>query len=77
MAGLMAEVVENHVRTHLVDQDTHLYAQFGAGYRQLRDFRAGFIEGMEMALTVYPDAQVSVGEKGITLRPSRPVIAHV
>ncbi len=23
MAGLMAEVVEDHVHTHLVDQDTH------------------------------------------------------
>ena len=53
-----------------------LYAQFGAGYRRLRDFRAGFVEGLELALAVYPEAHVSVAEKGVVLRPSRPAIAH-
>jgi len=51
-----------------------LFAQFGAGYARLRDFRAGFIGGLEMALAVYPEAQVSMGEKGIILRPSRPAV---
>jgi replication initiator protein len=51
-----------------------LFAQFGAGYGRLRDFRAGFTGGMELALAVYPEAQVSIDEKGITLRPSRPAI---
>lgn len=53
-----------------------LSAQFGAGYGRLRDFRAGFTSGLEMALAVYPEAQVSMGEKGITLRPSRPAIGR-
>ena len=53
-----------------------LFAQFGAGYSRLRDFRAGFIGGVELALAVYPEAQVSVGERGITLRPSRPAVGR-
>lgn len=53
-----------------------LYAQFGAGYQRLRDFRAGFVEGVDLALAVYPEAKVSMGEKGITLRPSKPAIAR-
>ena len=31
---------------------------------------------VEMALAVYPEAQVSMGEKGITLRPSRPAVGR-
>ena len=54
-----------------------LYAQFGAGYRRLRDFRAGFIEGLELALAVYPEAGVGLEEKGITLRPSKPAISRI
>src|SRR3954447_5292827 len=53
-----------------------LFAQFGAGYGRLRDFRAGFTGGMELALAVYPEAQVSIDEKGITLKPSRPAIGR-
>jgi hypothetical protein len=52
-----------------------LYAQFGAGYGRVRDFRAGFVGGLELALAVYPEALVSVEERGIVLRPSRPAIA--
>lgn len=53
-----------------------LFAQFGAGYGRLRDFRAGFIGGVELAMAVYPEAQVSMGERGITLRPSRPAVGR-
>ena len=35
MAGLMAEVVEDHVRTHLVDQDLHPGALNGEAAEQL------------------------------------------
>ena len=52
-----------------------LYAQFGAGYGRLRDFRAGFTGGLELALAVYPEAHVSIDERGVVLRPSRPAIA--
>ena len=54
-----------------------LYGQFGAGYGRLRDFRAGFSTGLELALAVYPEARVSVDERGMTLRPSRPAVAKV
>ncbi len=53
-----------------------LFAQFGAGYGRLRDFRSGFIGGIEMALAVYPEARVSISERGITLRPSRPAVGR-
>jgi FrmR/RcnR family transcriptional regulator, repressor of frmRAB operon len=35
MAGLMAEVVEDHVRTHLVDAETHPGALNGEAAEQL------------------------------------------
>jgi hypothetical protein len=54
-----------------------LNAQFGAGYSRLRDFRSGFLGGLELALAVYPEARVSVDERGVVLRPSRPAIAKV
>ena len=54
-----------------------LYAQFGAGYGRLRDFRAGFIGGLELAVAVYPEARISVEERGVVLRPSRPSVARV
>lgn len=68
-------------RLHALKNDAEvswpsLFAQFGAGYGRLRDFRAGFIGGIELALAVYPEAQVSMGERGITLRPSRPAVSR-
>jgi len=52
-----------------------LYAQFGAGYRHIRQFRAQFIEALQLALAAYPDANVALGERGVILRHSRPAIA--
>lgn len=54
-----------------------LNAQFGAGYGRLRDFRSGFLGALELALAVYPDARVSVDERGVILRPSRPAVAKI
>ena len=54
-----------------------LNAQFGAGYGRLRDFRSGFLGGLELALAVYPEARVSVDERGVVLRPSRPAIPKI
>jgi hypothetical protein len=67
-------------RLHALKGDTEiswpsLYAQFGAGYGRLRDFRTGFLHGLELALAVYPEAKVAVDDAGIVLRPSRPPIA--
>lgn len=52
-----------------------LYAQFGAGYGRLRDFRSGFVAGLELAIAVYPEARISLDDRGVVLRPSRPAVA--
>ena len=67
-------------RLHALRRDTEigwpaLYGQFGAGYSRLRDFRADFIGGLDLALAAYPDARVAIGERGVILRPSRPAVA--
>jgi len=41
------------------------------------DFQAGFVGALELALAVYPEAHVSVDERGVTLRPSRPAVAKL
>jgi len=51
-----------------------IFEQFGSGYRRLRDFRKRFIEALQLALAVYPDAKVDVDEQGVILYPSRPPI---
>src|SRR6185437_2987067 len=66
-------------RLHALTRDVEvswpaLCAQFGAGYGRLRDFRAGFLGGLELAMAVYPEARVTVEERGIVLRPSRPAV---
>ncbi len=66
-------------RLHALTRDVEvswpaLYAQFGSGYARLRKFRADFTNGLDLAMAVYPDAQVVVEERGIVLRPSRPSI---
>lgn len=67
-------------RLHALRRDVEvgwpaLQAQFGAGYSRLRDFRADFLSGLQLALAAYPEARVSMGDRGIVLRPSRPAVA--
>ena len=52
-----------------------LKAQFGTGFRRLDHFRPVFLENLELALAVYPDAQVTVGDRGVTLLPSKSPVA--
>lgn len=66
-------------RLHALNRDVSvswpaLHAQFGAGFQLIRKFRAHFIECLELAMAAYPDARVSVDERGLVLRPSRPAI---
>jgi len=51
-----------------------LHNQFGAGFNLIRKFRSHFIECLELAMAAYPDARVSVDDRGVILRPSRPAI---
>ena len=69
-------------RLHSLPRETDvgwpaLFAQFGAGFQRLRKFREQFTECLELALAAYPDANVSLDEHGITMRPSRPAVAKL
>ncbi|WP_207460738.1 replication protein RepA [Azospirillum sp. SYSU D00513] len=48
-----------------------LHGQFGAGYKNVFQFKPRFLDALKAALAVYPDAKVTVDETGITLLPSR------
>jgi hypothetical protein len=69
-------------RLHALKRDVEigwpaLHAQFGAGFDRLRRFRAYFLESLELALAAYPDAGVTLGERGLILHPSRPAVTKV
>jgi hypothetical protein len=52
-----------------------LHAQFGGGVTRLDHFRTVFVENLNLALAVYPDAKVEISGRGLTLQPSRPPIS--
>jgi hypothetical protein len=52
-----------------------LHTQFGAGTRQLWHFRPRFSRELKAATAVYPEARVSVDERGVLLIPSPPPAA--
>ena len=52
-----------------------LYAQFGAGYDQMKHFKPRFVQALQYALAAYPDAKVEPADDGVVLHPSRPPIA--
>lgn len=54
---------------------TALYGQFGAGFKRPRAFRTRFLERLEIVLVDHPEARVSPNGTGVTLCPSRPVVA--
>ena len=56
---------------------TAIHAQFGAGFDKLFHFKPRFIEALAAAVAAYPEARVEMGEKGITLHPSRPPVARL
>lgn len=67
-------------RLHSLPAPTHvswaaLYAQFGQGYARRDHFRGKFKETLELAMSVYPDADVTPSERGLLLKPSRPPVA--
>jgi Plasmid encoded RepA protein len=53
-----------------------LHAQFGRGITRMDHFKQQFRETLELALAVYPEANVGLdGSTGIMLKPSRPPVA--
>lgn len=53
---------------------TALMPQFGRAYSDRKEFRRRFVENLQMALAVYPDANVEVVRGGLKLLNSRPAV---
>ena len=47
-----------------------LHRQFGAGFSLVRQFKAKFREPLALALSVYPEAKIDIGEQKVVLHPS-------
>jgi hypothetical protein len=67
-------------RLHCLRQPTPitwaaLHGQFGAGFKNLAQFKPHFTQAVNMALMVYPDARVDIQKVGLVLHPSRPPVA--
>lgn len=51
-----------------------IYAQFGGGFKALRQMKPVLIEALIIALAVYPEARVDVEKDGLALHPSAPAV---
>jgi len=54
-----------------------LKTQFGADYTRTRGFKEAFLHHLRAILTIYPEANVEDGERGLLLKPSKPHVAHL
>jgi hypothetical protein len=53
---------------------TALHAQFGAGFKAVRQLKPTFREALALALAVYPEARIDVEPAGVVLHPSPPAV---
>lgn len=53
---------------------TAVHGQFGAGFRLVRQIKPTFLEALNLALAVYPEAGVRTDKDGIVLYPSPPAV---
>jgi hypothetical protein len=51
-----------------------VHAQFGAGFRLIRQIKPTFTEALKLALAVYPEAHVDADKQGLVLHPSPPAV---
>ncbi len=51
-----------------------VHGQFGAGFRRVRQIKPTFLEALNLALAVYPEARVDTDKEGLTLHPSPPAV---
>lgn len=51
-----------------------IHAQFGAGFRLVRQLKPSFLEALGLALAVYPEARVDADRQGLMLHPSPPAV---
>ena len=54
-----------------------IYAQFGTGFKEMRHFRPRFLDSLAAAVAAYPEAKITMSDKGIILNPSRPPVARL
>jgi len=69
-------------RMHALDKPTRIpwtsiHKQFGTGFKQMKHFKPVFLDNLEVALAVYPDAKLELLDEGIRLLPSPPPVAKV
>lgn len=50
------------------------HAQFGAGFKAIRQMKPVFVEALNLALAVYPEARVDIEASGLALHPSAPAV---
>jgi hypothetical protein len=53
---------------------TAIHAQFGAGFRLVRQIKPTFMDALTVALAVYPEARVYLEKEGVVLHPSAPAV---
>jgi Plasmid encoded RepA protein len=53
---------------------TAIHAQFGAGFKAIRQMKPVFIDALNIAMAVYPEAHVGVEADGLALHPSAPAV---
>lgn len=51
-----------------------VHAQFGAGFKAIRQMKPVFLDALSLAMAVYPEAQVDVEQDGLALHPSAPAV---
>ena len=51
-----------------------IHAQFGAGFKAIRQMKPVFVEALNLALAVYPEARVDIEVNGLALHPSAPAV---
>ena len=56
---------------------TAVHGQFGAGFRLVRQIKPTFLDALNLALAVYPEAGVRVEKEGIILHPSPPAVPKI
>jgi len=51
-----------------------VHAQFGAGFKAIRQMKPVFADALTLALAVYPEAHVDIERDGLALHPSAPAV---
>lgn len=51
-----------------------VHAQFGAGFKAIRQMKPVFVDALNLAMAVYPEARVDIEGDGLALYPSAPAV---